>query len=234
MRLPSGRREPSYGSEFGQITRVRLRTGSASAFGPSATPIPGEGEPGIAPARPADEDDLPIRLESHVEGQVATRCEVGPHLAVAAEGRVERSARVVACQRESASSHPGGNDLPRRLDSDAESDFGLSGEAGRHFAVAAERDIRRSVGVVASQGESGCASAGGDDLAVRLDDEVVGGVVVPGRKREVRRYFPALAEGRIERSVGLIAGEAEFAVGRQPLSYPTGNDDLPVSLEGDC
>src|SRR5207247_2273317 len=121
----------------------------------------------------------------------------------------------------------GSHDLAVGLPGDREGRVVVAVEVGRHLAARAEGRIETPVRVVAGEGEvrvaGGLRLAGSDQLAVRLQHEREGRVVVPG---EVGRHLAARAKGRIQTPVRVVAGEGEVLVaGGLRL---TGHDDLPI------
>src|SRR5207342_1892111 len=82
----------------------------------------------------------------------------------------------------------------------------------------------RAVGVVAGEGEVAAArDTDCDDLAVRLDRHPVR-LVVPDAP-EVGRLLPVAGEARVERAVGVVAGE------REVLACNADRDYLAIRLE---
>ena len=81
-------------------------------------------------------------------------------------------------------------------------------EVGGLLAVAREAGVERTVGVVAGEGEVVVAvlrRGPRDDLAVRLQHHAVRLVASP----EVGRLLAVAGEARVERAVGVVAGEGE-------------------------
>jgi hypothetical protein len=98
--------------------------------------------------------------------------EVGQHQAVAAEGRIERPACVVAGQREVVGTTLAyRHDFVVRLQQKA-SDYIIIPEVGVHLAVAAERGVGAAVCQIAGKAEVAVAGEGGltgsDYFTVRL------------------------------------------------------------------
>jgi hypothetical protein len=107
-------------------------------------------------------------------GEVAVVGEVGRDHAVAAERRIEPSARSVAHEGERSVPVPRSSDredLAVGLDEDVECHVVAGAQVGYHAAVAAERPIERPVGVVPGEREPSARSrcpADGHDLPVVL------------------------------------------------------------------
>src|SRR6185295_3344880 len=186
--------------------------------------VAGEREVAEAAQAQADRDDLAVALERHPPRPVGgAEDEVGRLPAVPGEARVERAVGVVAGEREV----PAGraltdcDDLAVALECHASRKVDAA-EVGRLLAIAGEARIERAVRVVAGEREVVASrEAGRDDLAVALDR-------YPGRPIEASEVggLPAVpGEARVERPVGVVAGEPEVAAN---FAYC---DDLAVALE---
>ena len=164
-------------------------------------------------ASEADRDDLAVGLERHPV-RLVDDPEVGRLLAVAGEARVERAVGVVAGEREvcrERSPAADRDDLAVRLERHPVR-LVVAPEVGRLLAVAGEARVERAVRVVAGEREVRGATRGGrrpdrDDLAVALDRHPVRLVEAP----EVGRLLAVAGEARVERPVGVVAGEREVA-----------------------
>ena len=128
---------------------------------------------------------------------------------------------------------PAGRDDPPvgRLDRDGEDDV-VHG-CGRDTA-AAEGGVEAAIGVVADDDRLETVRNRSkvvppdDDLAVALDDDVVGVTLVVVRG-ESRQDFAPRAKGRVQGAVGVEPDEVELTVGR----VQSVNDDLAVGLDRD-
>jgi hypothetical protein len=124
----------------------------------------------------------------------------------------------------------------------------LGTDVGDGAACVPECRIERPVVVVADQSRLARTVAalpfdapGGDDLSVTLDDNVARDSAAPEPRvvrGKVRRDLAVPVEGRIERPVGVEAGEREAVV---PFLFApfvqirgSGDHDLPVGLKGHC
>ena len=147
--------------------------------------------------------DLAVGLDREVRG-VVVGTEVGQHLAVVAERRIEIAVLVVARKREvgmpsAAVPDSGRDDSPVGLNGDGTGTV-VGTEVGRHPAVTVECRIEtagRVVGASKKDGRAAFARAGHDHLAVCLNRHARGLVVAT----EVGQYSPGTAERRIEISI---------------------------------
>ena len=164
-------------------------------------------------------------------GLVGPRHEVGGGDPVPVEGAVQGPVRLVPDDEEGELAPvgadvggPGGRDLAVRLDDDGVG-LRLPSHAGCHLAPIPEGRVRRTVRQETGDRQTRfvpvCATTN-DDSAVGLEC---------GRKRERHRPSdpgdPALAEGRVDRSVGEVADGHRVAVGLAE----TDRDEPPVGLE---
>ena len=105
-------------------------------------------------------------------------------------------------------------------------------EVGRLLAVARETRVERSVGVVAGEREvtgevvGVAAAANHHNLPVTLQRHPARLVASP----EVGRLLAVAQETRVERPVGVVAGEGEVAREVVGFAGSPDRDDLPVTL----
>ncbi len=176
-------------------------------------------------------DDLAVGLQGQSKGLINT-AEVGGHLAVDAEGRIEATIRVVACEREVTVARGKGpsyrDDLAVCLKPDGRRQI-IAAKVSGHDTPRAEGGIERPVRVVAHEGEVApapdCSTPGScrHDLAVLLKRKSIRS----GRAEDACFHFPAATEGRIQAPVGVVARQGE-------VTGPSGSghDDFAVGLKG--
>ncbi len=104
----------------------------------------------------------------------------------------------------------------------------IRAQAELKLASAGEGRVELAIGKIANRGVVTIGRADAHDPAVRLDED--GG---EGRDstREAGRDAAILAEGRVERTVGVEPADRARAAGIGPLA--TGDEDLPVGLQGE-
>jgi hypothetical protein len=186
----------------------------------------------------ADRDDLAVRLERHtgrhvVAGKVEP--EVSCLLAVAGEARVERAVGVEAGERPGAEVGPvfageaDHDDLAVALDRDPVRPVLEAIERSRLLAVAGEARVERAVRVVAGDREEATLRCGADhdDLAVALERHPSRPVV---EATEVGPLLAVPGEARVQRPVGVVAGEGEVVVTVKGVG--TDRHDLAIGLVG--
>ena len=135
---------------------------------------------------------------------------------------------------------PDDHDLAVRLQSDLFCDVEASEEIGGDHRAGSERDVERTVGVVASQAEIPVVQTDADpgvtsghDLPIRLKGE---GPAPADRPTDLAGHHPARPERRIQRSVRVVSSQCEvlpWASRRRGEERCPGDHDLPVRLK-DC
>ena len=154
----------------------------------------------------------PGGVDGQVLGEVVAAADVGLDGAVVAERGVEAAVGAVAGEQEvavdGAERVAGDRRSPAGGQRDAVGDV-VGAEVGDRRAAVAEVRVEAAVGSVAREGDVLAGAAGDDDPAVRLDRERAG---VVGPRAEVGGDDAVRAEARVERAVGVVAGEREVAV----------------------